>query len=105
MPHESAFCWNSLLLPFLSCLGSPSSSATIPGEKARRSKIFRKRPEAYGGSGLQVPLERRINRATAATWHFEEGAVGSLFHSVVLEGSRFTAEVDIYCDGGHLQTS
>ncbi|KAK9866478.1 hypothetical protein WJX84_008677 [Apatococcus fuscideae] len=50
----------------------------------------------------QVPMERRINRATAATWCFEGGAIGSLFHSIVLEGSRFTAELDIFCDGMHL---
>ncbi|KAK9820801.1 hypothetical protein WJX74_005451 [Apatococcus lobatus] len=49
-----------------------------------------------------IPMERRINRATAATWHFAEGAVGSLFHSVVLEGARFSAEVDIFCDGVHI---
>ncbi|KAK9839342.1 hypothetical protein WJX84_000989 [Apatococcus fuscideae] len=49
-----------------------------------------------------VPMERRINRATAATFHFEEGAIGSLYHSVVLEGARFTAELDIFCDGVHI---
>ena len=39
--------------------------------------------------GLQVPMERRINRVTAAVFHFSSGAVGSLTHSLVLHTSYY----------------
>ena len=38
---------------------------------------------------LQVPMERRINRVTAAVFHFSSGAVGSLTHSLVLHTSHY----------------
>lgn len=38
---------------------------------------------------LQVPMERRINRVTAAVFHFSSGAVGSLTHSLVLHTSYY----------------
>ncbi len=34
-------------------------------------------------------MERRINRVTAAVWHFSSGAVGSLTHSLVLHTSHY----------------
>ncbi len=47
-------------------------------------------------------MERRVNRCTTAQFQFENGAIGSLFHSAVLEGSQFTSELDIYGDGIHI---
>ena len=47
-------------------------------------------------------MERRVNRCTTAQFQFESGAIGSLFHSAVLEGSQFTSELDIYGDGIHI---
>ena len=38
---------------------------------------------------MQVPMERRINRVTAAVFHFSSGAVGSLTHSLVLHTSHY----------------
>ena len=38
-------------------------------------------------------MERRINRVTAAVWHFSSGAVGSLTHSLVLHTSHYQTGV------------
>ncbi|KAL0025024.1 hypothetical protein WJX77_012337 [Trebouxia sp. C0004] len=50
----------------------------------------------------EVPMERRINRVTAAVWHFSSGAVGSLTHSLVLHTSHYQTELEILADGLHL---
>lgn len=49
-----------------------------------------------------MPQECRINRVSAATFQFESGAVGSFTHSIVLNGSAFFTELEIYADGLHM---
>ena len=43
-----------------------------------------------------------MNRATIAQFRFNNGAIGSLFHSAMLEGARFSSEIDVYADGVHI---
>ena len=50
---------------------------------------------------LQVPFENRNNRATVAIFKFESGAVGSLSHTLLLHGSDFFSELDVFADGFH----
>jgi hypothetical protein len=51
---------------------------------------------------VQVPYERRVNRATIALFNFESGAVGSLNHTLLMHGQNFFTELDIYGDGFHI---
>ena len=51
---------------------------------------------------LQVPEGQRVNRATLAIFKFESGAVGSLNHTLLLHGSNFATELNIYGDGLHI---
>ena len=51
---------------------------------------------------LQVPKGQRVNRATLAIFKFESGAVGSLNHTLLLHGSNFFTELDIFGDGFHI---
>ena len=48
---------------------------------------------------LQVPMDKRINRVTGAIWRFKSGAVGSLFHSLVLHGATYDTELEVLADG------
>ena len=48
---------------------------------------------------LQVPMNKRINRVTGAIWRFKSGAVGSLFHSLVLHGATYDTELEVLADG------
>eukprot|EP00891_Asterochloris_glomerata_P005142 jgi/Astpho2/5142/Aster-06353 len=48
-----------------------------------------------------VPFENRNNRATVAIFKFESGAVGSLSHTLLLHGSDFFSELDVFADGFH----
>ncbi|KAK9807571.1 hypothetical protein WJX72_003082 [[Myrmecia] bisecta] len=50
----------------------------------------------------EVPMERRINRVTAAVFEFESGAVGSLTHSALMHKSHYATELEILADGLHL---
>ena len=49
--------------------------------------------------GVQVKVENRVNRATVAIFKFENGAVGSLNHTLLMHGSTYYTELDIYGDG------
>ena len=53
-------------------------------------------------TSFQVPLERRINRATMATFQFSSGAIGSLTHSLILQGSQYHTAIEIMGDGLHI---
>ncbi len=48
---------------------------------------------------MQVKAENRVNRATIALFKFENGAVGSLNHTLLMHGSNFYTELDIFGDG------
>lgn len=47
-------------------------------------------------------MQNRVNRATTAQFVFDSGCIGQLFHSVTLEGARFSAELDIQAEGLHI---
>lgn len=46
-----------------------------------------------------VPEDQRIQRATAANWKYESGAVGSLVHIVGLQGTAYSCEIEVFADG------
>lgn len=50
----------------------------------------------------QVPFERRSNRVTSASWHFESGALGTLVHTKVLHEQSYFTEMEILADGLHI---
>ena len=50
-------------------------------------------------SFLQVKAGNRVNRATVSIFKFENGSVGSLNHTLLMHGSNFYTEMDIYGDG------
>ncbi|ODO11709.1 hypothetical protein I350_00493 [Cryptococcus amylolentus CBS 6273] len=41
----------------------------------------------------------RIPRATAASWKYESGAVGTLLHATALHGKDYAIEIEVYADG------
>ena len=51
---------------------------------------------------LQVPMERRNNRATMATFKMTTGAIACLSHTLLLHGSDFFSAMDITGDGYHI---
>eukprot|EP00172_Hildenbrandia_rubra_P000761 Plantae.Rhodophyta-Hildenbrandia_rubra.ctg1423.p1 GENE.Plantae.Rhodophyta-Hildenbrandia_rubra.ctg1423~~Plantae.Rhodophyta-Hildenbrandia_rubra.ctg1423.p1 ORF type:complete len:373 (+),score=76.37 Plantae.Rhodophyta-Hildenbrandia_rubra.ctg1423:250-1368(+) len=46
-----------------------------------------------------IPMKNRNDRATAASFLFESGAVGSLTHTALLHGNVFDTEVEVLADG------
>ena len=50
-----------------------------------------------------IPEEDRIPRVTSATWKYKTGAVGSLTHALVLQGTLYSTELEIYADGYQLR--
>lgn len=46
-----------------------------------------------------MKANNRVNRATIALFKFENGAVGSLNHTLLMHGSNFYTELDIFGDG------
>ncbi|TYJ56368.1 hypothetical protein B9479_002916 [Cryptococcus floricola] len=44
----------------------------------------------------------RIPRATAASWKYESGAVGTLLHATALHGKDYAIEIEVYADGYQL---
>ncbi|BGP53860.1 hypothetical protein JCM8202v2_001432 [Rhodotorula sphaerocarpa] len=50
-----------------------------------------------------IPEDDRIPRVTTANWKFESGAVGSLTHALVLQGYKYSCELDILADGYQLK--
>ncbi|POY76597.1 hypothetical protein BMF94_0187 [Rhodotorula taiwanensis] len=45
----------------------------------------------------------RIPRVTSAIWKYETGAVGSLTHTLTLQGYKYSVELDILADGYQLK--
>ncbi|GBE81932.1 putative oxidoreductase C terminal-domain-containing protein [Sparassis latifolia] len=50
-----------------------------------------------------IPPENRVPRVTAATWKYENGAVGSFIHLVALQGHDYSCELEVYADGYQLK--
>jgi hypothetical protein len=46
-----------------------------------------------------VPDEYRAPRATTAIWRFDNGALGSLTHAVLLHEKRYDAALELWADG------
>jgi predicted dehydrogenase len=55
--------------------------------------------EIPAGCEVDVPIEFRINRATNATFKFSSGAVGTLQHALLMKGTNYFTEFEIWCDG------
>lgn len=47
----------------------------------------------------KVPEDQRIPRMTTATWKYTNGAVGTFVHAVALQGTAYSCELEVYCDG------
>ncbi|KAJ9096332.1 hypothetical protein QFC21_005152 [Naganishia friedmannii] len=47
----------------------------------------------------KIPEDQRIPRMTTATWKYANGAVGTFVHAVALQGSAYSCELEVYCDG------
>ncbi|ORY75361.1 putative oxidoreductase C terminal-domain-containing protein [Leucosporidium creatinivorum] len=50
-----------------------------------------------------VEEDDRVPRVTAATWKYKTGAVGSFTHALVLQGDKYSTELEIYADGYQLR--
>jgi len=50
----------------------------------------------------QIPEERRAPRVTTAFWRFDNGAIGSFMHGVVLHENKYENELEIWGDGYRL---
>jgi hypothetical protein len=42
-----------------------------------------------------IEEDDRIPRVTSATWKYETGAVGSLTHALVLQGTKYSCELEV----------
>ncbi|KAF4577227.1 hypothetical protein EYR36_005214 [Pleurotus pulmonarius] len=51
----------------------------------------------------KISPENRIPRVTAATWKYDNGAVGSFTHMVALQGLNYSCEFEVYTDGYELK--
>ncbi|GHJ86746.1 hypothetical protein NliqN6_3148 [Naganishia liquefaciens] len=47
----------------------------------------------------KIPEDQRIPRMTTATWKYTNGAVGTFVHAVALQGTAYSCELEVYCDG------
>ncbi|GAA5897938.1 hypothetical protein JCM5296_004973 [Sporobolomyces johnsonii] len=45
----------------------------------------------------------RIPRVTSACWKYENGAVGTLVHTLALQGYKYSCELEVYADGYQLK--
>ena len=52
---------------------------------------------------MQIPMERRNNRATSAVFCFDSGAIGNLNHSVLMHKSAYTTDLEVLADGLHVR--
>lgn len=50
-----------------------------------------------------IPEDDRIPRVTTASWKFETGAIGTFTHALVLQGYKYSCELDVLCDGYQLK--
>lgn len=48
---------------------------------------------------MDIPAEFRPPRVTSATWRFENGAVGSLTHGLLLHREKYESEIEVWGDG------
>ncbi|GAA5978168.1 hypothetical protein JCM10908_004256 [Rhodotorula pacifica] len=62
------------------------------------------------GQLSQVPVDEasieeddRIPRVTTASWKYETGAIGTFTHALVLQGYKYSCELDVLCDGYQLK--
>lgn len=46
-----------------------------------------------------LPISDRPPRVTVSSFYYENGAIGSLTHGLVLQGNRYEASIDLWCDG------
>ncbi|TDL24801.1 hypothetical protein BD410DRAFT_62189 [Rickenella mellea] len=51
----------------------------------------------------KIAPENRISRVTSANWKYESGAVGSLTHTVALQGVNYSCELEVFADGYQLK--
>lgn len=52
----------------------------------------------------KIPMHDRIDRMTSATWRFQDsGAIGSLTHGLVLQGTKYDTTLEVYADGYQLR--
>ncbi|GAA6016909.1 hypothetical protein JCM10207_007843 [Rhodosporidiobolus poonsookiae] len=51
----------------------------------------------------KVAEDDRIPRVTGATWKYETGAIGSFTHALVLQGYKYSVELEVYADGYQLR--
>lgn len=73
-----------------------------PSECAKRGKQHACIHCCQEGVMIQVPMERRNNRATMATFKMTTGAIACLTHTLLLHGSDFFSAMDITGDGYHI---
>jgi hypothetical protein len=51
----------------------------------------------------KIAEENRIPRVTAATWKYQNGAVGSFTHVAGLQGTNYSCELEVFADGHSLK--
>lgn len=49
-----------------------------------------------------IPPGQKLPRVTLSHWRFQDGAVGTLMHSIAIPGSRYEATVEVQLDGMEL---
>jgi predicted dehydrogenase len=78
---------------------SSVSAVALPGDDP--AFPLRDMPMKPDGTryGDRVPAPFRPPRVTAAVWRFENGAVGSLTHGVMLHGRTYESELEVWGDG------
>jgi len=66
---------------------------------------LKSQPENIRALEETIPEERRVPRVSHAYWQFESGAIGSLTHGVLLHGSKYESEIEVWGDGYRLVLS
>jgi hypothetical protein len=98
-PSVSSFSWTFLRI----CLDSAT-------EQTELTKTENTEWDEPAGALSVIPVDEnaiaeddRIPRVTSATWKYETGAVGSLTHALVLQGTKYSCELEVYADGYQLK--
>jgi len=47
----------------------------------------------------QIPNDNRVPRVTSAVWKFNNGAIGSLTHGILLHGDKYETKIEVWGDG------
>jgi len=55
--------------------------------------------EVPEGCDVDIPNEYRIPRATQAVWRYSSGAIGILHHAILMKGTSYHTEFEIWADG------